>query len=86
MTNQNTTKQITAKLVKSNVSEHLVWEISVTNSRFKKHYCKTALSCIFLIKKEKSVAIEFETLRHLQNVIAKQKLASSATESATEAQ
>lgn len=90
MNNQKSTKQITAKLVKSNVSEHLVWEISITNSRSKKHYCKTArkaLSCIFLIKKEKSVAIEFETLRHLKNVIAKQKLASSSSESsATEAQ
>lgn len=89
MTNQNTTKQITAKLVKSNASEHLVWEISVTNSRMKKHYCKTArkaLSCIFLIKKEKSVAIEFETLRHLKNVIAKQKLSSPSESSSTEAQ
>ena len=88
MTNQNSTKQITAKLVPSNASEHLVWEISVTNSRSKKHYCKTArkaLSYIFLLKKEKSVSIEFETLRHLQNVIAKQKLSSSA-ESPSEAQ
>ena len=56
MKNQNATKQITAQLVKSNASENLVWEVSITNSRSKKHYCKTArktLSYLFVLKKEK---------------------------------
>jgi len=74
MKNQNE-KQITAQLVKSNASDFMVWEISVTNSRSKKHYCKTArkaLSYIFILKKEKNVPIAYETLRHLKAVIAKQ--------------
>ena len=61
MTTQNSTKQITAKLVKSNASENLVWEIAITNSRSKKRYCKTArkaLSYIFFIKKEKQCCIK----------------------------
>ena len=90
MDTKNSTKQISAKLVKSNASENLVWEISITNSRSKKHYCKTArkaLSYIFIIKKEKNVSIEYETLRHLKNIIAKQKGVSVTTENtSTEAQ
>ena len=75
MKNQNVNQQITAQLVKSNASENLVWEVSITNSRSKKHYCKTArkaLSYIFILKKEKNVPIAYETLRHLKAVIAKQ--------------
>ena len=74
MKNQNE-KQITAQLVKSNASDFMVWEISVTNSRSKKHYYKTArkaLSYIFILKKEKNVPIAYETLRHLKAIIAKQ--------------
>lgn len=83
MTTQNSTKQITAKLVKSNASENLIWEIAITNSRSKKRYCKTArkaLSCIFFIKKEKNLTIEYETLRHLKNIIAKQRRANADNE------
>lgn len=90
MTTQNSTKQITAKLVKSNASENLVWEISITNSRCKKHYCKTArktLSYVFFLKKEKNVTIEYDTLRYLKNIIAKQNRSTTCTESLpTEAQ
>lgn len=90
MTTQNSTKQITAKLVKSNASENLVWEVSITNSRCKKHYCKTArktLSYLYILKKEKNVTIEYETLRHLKNVIAKQKRSNTNTANTpTEAQ
>lgn len=90
MNNQNETKQITAQLVKSNASENLVWEVSITNSRCKKHYCKTArktLSYLFILKKEKQLPISYETLRHLKAVIAKQKatVANMAT-NPTEAQ
>ena len=86
MTNQSSTKQLTAKLVKSNASEHLVWEISITNSRCKKHYCKTArkaLNCIFLIKNEKNIPVSYETLRYLKSIIAKQKGVGSAIENAS---
>ena len=38
------------------------------------------------IAKGAAVAIEFETLRHLKNVIAKQKLSSPSESSSTEAQ
>ena len=90
MKNQNVNQQITAQLVKSNASENLVWEVSITNSRCKKHYCKTArktLSYLFILKKEKNIAIAYETRRHLKAVIAKQKAATTATEnSVTEAQ
>lgn len=89
MKNQNEkTREITAKLVKSNASENLVWEVSITNSRSKKHYCKTArkaLSFIFILKKEKNVPVSYETLRHLKAVIAKQRTAVSS-EPSTEAQ
>ena len=90
MKNQNVNQQITAQLVKSNASENLVWEVSITNSRSKKHYCKTArktLSYLFILKKKKNIAIAYETLRHLKAVIAKQKAATTTTEnSVTEAQ
>ena len=90
MKNQNETKQITAQLVKSNASENLVWEVSITGSRSKKHYCKTArkaLSLLFIIKKEKNIPIAFETLRYLKAVIAKQKTATAAaTQVSMEAQ
>lgn len=90
MKNQNVNQQITAQLVKSNASENLVWEVSITNSRCKKHYCKTArktLSYLFILKKEKNIAIAYETLRHLKAVISKQKAATATTEnSVTEAQ
>lgn len=90
MTTQNSTKQITAKLVKSNASENLVWEVSITNSRCKKHYCKTArktLSYLYILKKEKNVAIEYDTLRHLKNIIAKQNRSNTNTANTpTEAQ
>lgn len=90
MKNQNVAQQITAQLVKSNASENLVWEVSVTNSRRKKHYCKNArktLSFLFILKKETGVAISYETLRHLKAIIAKQKPAATTTESnKTEAQ
>ncbi len=82
---QNSNKQITAKLVKSNASENLVWEISITGSRAKKHYAKTArkaLSLIFFLKKQKDVAIEFDTLRHLKSIIAKQN--ANKTETTTQ--
>lgn len=88
MKNQNETKQITAQLVKSNASENLVWEVSITNSRSKKHYCKTArktLSLLFILKKEKNVPIAPDTLRYLKAIIAKQKAAASS-EPSTEAQ
>ena len=89
MKNQNETKQLTAQLVKSNASENLVWEVSITNSRSKKHYCKTArktLSLLFILKKEKNVPIAFDTLRHLKAIIAKQKGAAVAETETTEAQ
>lgn len=90
MKNQNVNQQITAQLVKSNASENLVWEVSITNSRCKKHYCKTArktLSYLFILKKKKNIAISYDTLRHLKAVIAKQKSAIATTEnSVTEAQ
>lgn len=88
MDNQKSDKQITAQLVKSNVSEFLVWEIAVTNSRRKKHYCKNArkaLSFIFFLKKETGFPIEHDTFRHLTAIIRKQ-LASAAEKSKTEAQ
>lgn len=88
MKNQNETKQLTAQLVKSNASENLVWEVSVTNSRAKKHYCKTArkaLSLLFILRKEKNVPIAFDTLRYLKAVIAKQK-ATAAAQETTEVQ
>ena len=89
MKNQNETKQLTAQLVKSNASENLVWEVSITNSRSKKHYCKTArktLSLLFILKKEKNVPIAFDTLRHLKAIIAKQKGTAVAETETTEAQ
>lgn len=85
MKNQKTNQQITAQLVKSNASENLVWEVSITNSRCKKHYCKTArkaLSFIFILKKNKQLPIAYDTLRHLKAVIAKQKPAATTTENA----
>ena len=89
MKNQNETRQLTAQLVKSNASENMVWEVSITNSRSKKHYCKTArktLSLLFILKKEKNVPIAFDTLRYLKAVIAKQKGAAVAETETTEAQ
>lgn len=89
MKNQNETKQLTAQLVKSNASENMVWEVSITNSRSKKHYCKTArktLSLLFILKKEKNVPIAFDTLRYLKAVIAKQKAAAAVSPETTEAQ
>lgn len=88
MKNQKSDKQITAQLVKSNVSEFLVWEIAVTNSRRKKHYCKNArkaLSFLFILKKETGFPIEHDTFRHLTAIIRKQH-ASAAEKSTTEAQ
>lgn len=88
MKNQNEkTSQITAQLVKSNASENLVWEVSITGSRSKKHYCKTArktLNFLFILKKEKNVPIAPDTLRHLKAVIAKQQR--NAAANVTEAQ
>ncbi len=89
MKNQNSTKQITAQLVKSNASENLVWEIAITNSRSKKHYCKTArkaMSFLFILKKDKNLPIDYDSLRHLKNVIAKQKAAAPKENTTTEAQ
>lgn len=86
MKNQNSTKQITAQLVKSNASENLVWEIAITNSRSKKHYCKTArkaMSFLFILKKDKNLPIDYDSLRHLKNVIAKQKAAAATKENMT---
>ena len=86
MKNQKTDQQITAQLVKSNASENLVWEVSITNSRCKKHYCKTArkaLSFIFILKKDKQLPIAYDTLRHLKAVIAKQKPTTTSTENTT---
>ena len=83
MKNQKTDQQITAQLVKSNASENLVWEVSISNSRCKKHYCKTArkaLSFIFILKKNKQLPIAYDTLRHLKAVIAKQKPAATTSE------
>ncbi len=88
MDNQKSNKQITAQLVKSNMSEFLVWEIAVTNSRRKKHYCKNArkaLSFLFILKKETGFPIEHDTFRHLTAIIRKQH-ASAAEKSTTEAQ
>ena len=89
MEKQNANQQITAQLVKSNASENMVWEIAVTNSRRKKHYCKTArktLSFLFIYKKQTGLAIEYETIRHLKAILAKQRNASSESESNNEAQ
>ena len=88
MKNQNETKQLTAQLVKSNASENMVWEVSITNSRKKKHYCKNArkaLSYLFILKKETGLAIENDTMRHLKAIIAKQRSAAAEANS-TEAQ
>lgn len=82
-TQNENNKQITAQLVKSNVSEYLVWEISVTNSRRKKHYCKTArkaLGYIFILKKDSGLPIEQDTLRHLKAILAKQRAAAGTAE------
>lgn len=82
MKNQNVNQQITAQLVKSNASENLVWEVSITNSKCKKHYCKTArkaLSYLFILKKEKNLIISYDTIRHLKAVIAKQTRNTSAS-------
>lgn len=82
MKNQNVSQQITAQLVKSNASENLVWEVSITNSKCKKHYCKTArkaLSYLFILKKEKNLIISYDTIRHLKAVIAKQTRNTSAS-------
>ncbi len=81
MENQKATQQITAQLVKSNASENLVWEVSVTNSRRKKHYCRNArktLSFLFILKKETGIAIEHDTIRHLKAILAKQRASSQA--------
>lgn len=81
MENQKTIKQITAQLVKSNASENLVWEVSVTNSRRKKHYCKTArkaLSLLFILKKDTGLTIENDTIRHLKAILAKRRSAQEA--------
>ena len=89
MEKKNATQQITAQLVKSNASEYLVWEVSVSNSRCKKHYCKTAtktLSYIFFLKKQKNIAIDYRTLRHLKAVIAKQKASATIANMSTEVQ
>ena len=88
MKNQNANQQISAQLVKSNASEYLVWEVSITNSRKKKHYCKNArkaLSYLFILKKETGLAIENDTMRHLKAIIATQRSAAAETTS-TEAQ
>lgn len=89
MNNQKENQQIVANLVKSNASENLVWEISVTNSRRKKHYCKTArktLSYLFILKKDTGIAISSDTMRHLKAIIAKQRTANAAQENTNEAQ
>ena len=81
MENQKATQQITAQLVKSNASENLVWEVSVTTSRRKKHYCRNArktLSFLFILKKETGIAIEHDTIRHLKAILAKQRASSQA--------
>lgn len=81
MENQKTIKQITAQFVKSNASENLVWEVSVTNSRRKKHYCKTArkaLSLLFILKKDTGLTIENDTIRHLKAILAKRRAAQEA--------
>ena len=81
MENQKASQQITAQLVKSNASENLVWEVSVTNSRRKKHYCLNArktLSFLFILKKETGIAIEHDTIRHLKAILAKQRAAAQA--------
>lgn len=87
MEKQKANQQITAQLVKSNASENLVWEISVTNSRRKKHYCKNArktLSFLFIFKKQTGIEISHETIRHLKAIIAKQR--NTANETPVEAQ
>lgn len=87
MKNQSTTRQISAQLVKSNASEFLVWEVSVTNSRRKKHYCKNArktLGYLFILKKETGLEIEHDTMRHLKAIIAKQNKSVNAVSTAQE--
>lgn len=76
MKNQSSNQQLRAQLVQSNASDYLVWEVSVTNSRKKKHYCKNArktLGFLFLLQKETGLDIERDTMRHLKAIIAKQK-------------
>lgn len=87
MKNQSVNQQICAQLVKSNASEFLVWEVSITNSRRKKHYCKNArkaLGFLFILKKETGLAIEHDTMRHLKAIITKQNKSVNAATAAQE--
>ncbi len=89
MKNQSATQQISAQLVRSNASEFLVWEVSVTNSRRKKHYCKNArktLGFLYILKKETGLEIEHDTMRHLKAIIAKQRRNADIDNETTEAQ
>lgn len=87
MKNQNANQQISPQR-KSQPRSFLVWEVSITNSRKKKHYCKNArkaLSYLFILKKETGLAIENDTIHHLKAIIAKQRSAAAEANS-TEAQ
>lgn len=87
MKSQSSNQQLSAHLVKSNATEFLVWEVLITNSRKKKHYCKTArkaLGLLFILKKETGLEIETDTMRHLKAIIAKQKNNETAATAAQE--
>jgi len=89
MKNQQAEKQIVAQLVKSNASEYLVWEISITGSRRKKHYCKTAkktLGFLYILKKQTGCDISHDTIRHLKAILAKQRAAQATVNTSVEAQ
>lgn len=68
-------KMIIVNQVKSNRSEFMVWQVSITGEPFAQ-YCKSPLKALrfaFMLKKSKGVKIAMESIAALQQEISRQK-------------
>ncbi len=74
-------KMIIVSQVKSNRSEFMVWQVSITGETAAQ-YCKSPLKALrfaFMLKKSKGVKISMESIATLQQEIASQKEAQQKT-------
>jgi len=68
-------KMIIVNQVKSNRSEFMVWQVSITGETCAQ-YCKNPLKALrfaFMLKKNTGVKISMESIAHLQQEMARQK-------------
>ena len=68
-------KMIQVSQVKSNRSEFMVWQVSITGEPFAQ-YCKSPLKALrfaFMLKKSKGVKIAMESVATLQQEISRQR-------------